>query len=178
MKHLLFWACCLCLGVACQSKTNDNPTNETVIDSTDAPQYADIDTSEFVHAYLVVADEGTNYEVLLQGAKTIAALTGHKLDQQERVYRKGKGIIVPENSDDEMYAGSYFPRRPFDDGNYCSIEMKSFYDSTAVKDTATMLLVAAMYTRRSRADSLLQKIKPVFNTSHLLPSTIYMGCMH
>lgn len=38
------------------------------------------------------------------------------------IYRKDKGIIVPENSDDDIYRGEYYPTRPFDDQNFISID--------------------------------------------------------
>jgi hypothetical protein len=165
--------------VACKPVSENNDSIASEIDSTDAPLlYSDIDTSEFVNAFLVVADEGTDYEHLMQGARQIMAICNLPFNQLGRIYKKGKGIIVPENSDDEMYAGFYFPRRLFDDGQYCSIEMKGFYDSTASKDTSTMILVAAIFTKQKSADSLLQILKPQFANAYTLPSTIYMGCMH
>jgi hypothetical protein len=56
--------------------------------------------------------------------------------------------------------------------------MKGFYENKTPMDTLTMMVVAAMLTNRHVADSLLNIIKPHIGNAYIMPSTIFMGCMH
>ncbi len=179
MNWILWTLTLISLLWACNHSEVVQVEDNNIIDSTDAPQYGDLDTSEYVKAYLVVCAEGTDYDELKGIEKKLQITTQIPIDEKGRIYRKNKGIILPENSDDEMYAGAYFPRRPFDEGtNYSSIEMKGFYETTTPVDTTTMIVVAAMFTQRRSADSLLKIIQPHIKSAYILPSTIFMGCMH
>lgn len=83
-------------------------------------------------------------------------------------------LILSESDEDEIYAGSYFPRR-FPSENL-SIEYLEFYDDKA--DSLTFALVSGIYETKSKADSALKAMKKFEPNAFLLKSRIYIGCMH
>jgi disulfide oxidoreductase YuzD len=81
---------------------------------------------------------------------------------------------LPDNDDDEMYAGVYFPRR-YPSENL-SLEYLDFYNRNA--DHKTIALVSGIYQSEKSADSLLSIIRKTDKKAYKLKSQVYVGCMH
>lgn len=137
--------------------------------------------------FIISVAEGYNYDSLKSLALQTAALLNFKFDTLGRYYHPEKGIVVPENADDEMWAGEYFLRRMSDD--IVSVEMRHAYIDTAIannelqverfsQDTSRMFVFAMMYPSKESADSLAEIIRVDFPETKVFPATIYMGCMH
>lgn len=153
--------------VAAPVVTRDSAMDEQIVDSGE----------ESATYYLVEVARGKNYDSLKDISTNAASLLGTKFQMLERIYRSGKGIIVPEDSDDEVYRGEYFPRRPFEDQNYVSIEMSNgFIDNEA--DTLEMVTIAGIYPLQSQADSVASLLKDKIQTVKTVKREMYLGCMH
>ena len=130
---------------------------------------------EYANYYVVIAQTGTNYFPMRREMDKLHALTSLPIDTMGRYFNmERQKLILSESDEDEIYAGSYFPRR-FPSENL-SIEYLEFYDDKA--DSLTFALVAGIYETKSKADSAqisLQKIAP---ETVVLKARIYIGCMH
>lgn len=151
-------------------------TTFDVDDVTESDTFSTLDY--FVDKYLVVVDTGTNYWQLEHTMFTLKSKLGLKIDTMGRYYNAGKNdVVLPDDDEDDIYAGNYFPRRYSDD--FLSIENMSFYRPGLQTGAAnTFLLVSGLYDNPSSADSMAGIIKPYQPTVFVMKSKIYMGCMH
>jgi hypothetical protein len=102
-------------------------------------------------------------------------------DPLDREYRPGKGIVVPDSSDDDIYRGEYYPRRPSFDTTYVSIEMKRAFSGARTRTTEIdprMIVIAGIYDRKSEADSTANRLGPAFKDVHVFEDSLFLGCMH
>lgn len=174
------------LVIACQNSIQNN--NETVENSITKNEIEkntiyenENDSIDFYSDYyLVVADKSNNYNDLQQKMYSLHNEFTIEIDTLGRYYNtKRNEIILPEDDEDEIYAGSYFPRRF--ESESLSIEYEYTYIENGIepnKYPATMLLIAGMYAEKHNADSLQKSINPSHPKSYVLKSKIYMGCMH
>lgn len=82
--------------------------------------------------------------------------------------------MLSETDDDEMYRGTYFPRRfP---GESLSLEYYNTYDDRSSKKN--IALVAGMYVTRQGADSCLEVVKDLAPRAFVLKAVVYEGCIH
>jgi hypothetical protein len=128
---------------------------------------------EWLPRYVLVTDTGNNYFALQKQMVAQAHLNGLRIDSMGRFYDAKKNLIrLPDNSDDEIYAGDYFPRR--DDNEYLSIEYLNTYKGDAKEKT--MAVIAGIYISKSGADSAYARLND--QKSFILKTDIYQGCMH
>ena len=81
---------------------------------------------------------------------------------------------MPDDHEDEIYAGDYFPRRyPSED---LSLEYLIIYDNNAINKT--IALVAGIYEEENEAQILLNKLKKHHPKSFVVNTDLYIGCMH
>lgn len=139
-----------------------------------ADEYIESTTDSF---YVVLVAEGTNYDSLQQISQESARKLGSRFDMLDRIYKLYKGIIVPESSEDEIYKGDYYPRRPFEDQNFVSIEMATAFVNNE-QDSSKMIVLANICKTKHQADSIVEVLKKDFANAKSLKSELYMGCMH
>lgn len=186
MKHIAYTfllSCCTVFFFACGEKqTASGPADSAAQQSDTAVAHVtgfDIkDTSandEMQAFFLVVADTGRDYFELRKQLLRISAATKQEIDSLGRFYNpKRKQITLPEDSDDEIYAGEYFPRRFASES--LSLEQ---YDAYVPKSTPeTFALVAGVYENRHDADSLARILKPANKKTFVLETMLFIGCMH
>lgn len=66
----------------------------------------------YMNAFIIVADTSESYEILHKKMYELSSKLNFEVDTMGRGYDKNKGLIcLPENHEDEIYAGDYFPRR-------------------------------------------------------------------
>lgn len=159
--------------------TNDTSTisraiapKDTVING--SPAEAEIETGTY---YLVEVASGHNFDSLKNISLNAVSILNSRFDMLNRIYKQGKGIIVPESSDDEIYRGEYYPRRPFEDQNFVSIEMLSALNNKE-EDTLEMVSLAGMYTLKDQADSVALLLKDKIPSTRITKRELYLGCMH
>lgn len=158
-------------------KVNTNTTN----DSISTLYYGDttlMDTSktdDLELSYIVVADTSLDYYYLMNEAINYSKNTDEKLDSMGRYFdSKMQKIVLPMDSEDEIYRGEYYPRRYVEE--YFSVEyMSTYYNQSNPKLMAT---VAGIYDSAKEAQNRLNKIKSQFPKAFYFKSLIYIGCMH
>ncbi len=172
-----------------------NPTTEIAAIANDSTASTYDDTSEEYDdniytelRYVITAAQGYNYDSLKQIAQEVSMLLHWPIDSMGRLYSSShQKIIVPENSTDEMWAGEYFFRR--DGENYVSVEMQSAYIDTLTaknkqqsdlfyQDEKKMFVCAGVFANENDAKSVLSRVQTEFPKARIIPTEIYMGCMH
>jgi hypothetical protein len=159
-----------------QKEGNDTASETTAVESEQTIDNENVDeVDEYANYFLVIAGKGDEYGPLQDLMKNISNSTGITIDTMGRYYDAAKKrIVLPEDDEDEMYAGDYFPRRfPSEE---LSIEHLSFYQSGAGE--YTMILVAGIFEESASADSVLRIINAFNPDAFVLESKVYIGCMH
>lgn len=192
MKSQFFYIFILLLFLyACtEKKENIVETQEIVsdsilkdLDSLQEPKFIVEETptdslSEFSETetyYVIVVDTSLNYALLHK--KMFEA--HHKLtipiDTMGRYYNPTKDLIaLPEDDEDELYAGDYFPRRfP---SETLSLEYLSLYKNNS--NEKTIGVVSGIFEQETKADSSLKKIQKVFPKTFKLKTEMFVGCLH
>ena len=169
---------------ACSSEPKTNKLVEKVLEnqivsvsdkSNLLDQTAEDSINNYETYYLVIADTSSSYYELHKKMFDLNAEYKIPIDTLRRYYNKEKKqIVLPDNDDDEMYAGDYFPRR-YPSENL-SLEYLDFYNRNA--NQKTIALVSGIYQSEKSADSLLTIIRKTDNKAYKLKSQVYVGCMH
>jgi hypothetical protein len=185
-KFLLFILVSFFISCGTETKNNESsvPQYEVtdtsiVFQNTDSIPETKIvdDTTDYENAtyYFVIADTNRNYSILCHKMFHLKKQCHMTIDSLGRLYLKKKDLIaLPENDEDEMYAGQYFPRRY--PSNFLSLEYLDFYAQK--HSNKTIALMAGVFETKHSADSLLSIIKPIEKSSFILKAKIYIGCMH
>lgn len=135
--------------------------------------------------YLVQVASGHNYDSLLKISSQAASILGSKVDLMQRIYKKKRGIVLRDKCDDETYCGEYFPRRPFDDQNFVSIEMQYAFEEESEEpkkwvdtDTFQMIILANILESKISADSVVRVLQSKIRTAKTIKKDLFLGCMH
>jgi hypothetical protein len=154
----------------------ETPANDFVeIDSNEADSSGDISSEEFDSLYIVVADTGNDYFSLRSVMLNLNQSLNIPIDTLGRYFNTTKNkIVLPDDDEDEIYAGEYFPRR-FPSENL-SLEYLDFYEQKF--GDQSIALVAGIVETESEADSILVLLKPFTAYPFKIKANVYMGCMH
>lgn len=161
------------LSIECAPKKETVNSNNSQSEDPTPDDFSELD--QHATRYIVISDSGINYSTLSLKMHRISKATGINIDTMGRYFDNAKQmLILPEDDEDEIYAGDYFMRRYGDD--VLSIEYLSVYkDDTNLK---TMAVVAGIFETRARADSISTVLYNSGFQSQILTSKLYMGCMH
>jgi hypothetical protein len=135
------------------------------------------DTTDYDYAtyFIVVADTSTDYYLLHKKMFNLSRHLNIPIDTMGRFYNTIKNLIaLPDNDEDEIYAGDYFPRR-FPSDNL-SLEYLNFYQRQASEKT--IALVTGIYETEKSADSALTVLHKTEKKVFKIKADIYVGCMH
>ena len=103
-----------------------------------------------------------------------------EIDTMGRYFDKTKQqIVLPEENEDELYRGEYFPRRF--ESETLSIENAYFYTENTIEPKqypTEMIVVSGMFANKSKADSLKTVLKGTYPKTYVLKSKIYIGYIH
>lgn len=141
-----------------------------------------VPSEEYADYYLVVVNSSRSYKALHEDMFRISNRFHISIDTLGRYYNtETNAIVVPDDDEDEIYRGSYYPRR-FESLSL-SIENADYYDDTKEfkepkQFPAQMILVAGMYAQKERADSLRNALVKAYPRTFVQKSSIYIGCMH
>lgn len=180
---LFFYACT-------EKKENIGETQELVsdsivkrLDSLEEPKFTVEETptdslSEFSETetyYVIVVDTSLNYAQLHKKMFEVQHAFKIEIDTMGRYYNPTKDLIVlPEDDEDELYAGDYFPRRfP---SETLSLEYLSLYKNNS--NEKTIAVVSGIFEQEKKADSSLKKIQKVFPKTFKLKAEMFVGCLH
>ncbi len=130
---------------------------------------------DYMNAYIVVADSSHVYHDLKNKMTDLNTKLKIKIDALGREYNKDKDLIcLPENHEDEMYAGVYYPRRGYTE--LLSLEYLDYYDPKFTEKTIG--IVIGILDTESKAKTLLQSVKEYSPNAFILNKNLYIGCMH
>ncbi len=139
------------------------------------PQIAQDSEDAYATYFVIVADTDANYYTLRDKMFTLNKQLNMPIDTMGRYYNAAKNLIaLPDDAEDDIYAGDYFPRR-YPSENL-SLEYLSIYREQSPEKT--MALITGIYERESSADSAMALIKKAEGRVFKLRSNIYVGCMH
>jgi hypothetical protein len=125
--------------------------------------------------FVVVADTNLDYSSLYKKMFDINSKLKIPIDTMGRFFNKKKNLIaLPDNDEDDIYAGDYFPRR-FPSDNL-SLEYLDFYQRQAGEKT--IALVTGIYVTEKSADSALSILQKTETKVFKIKADIYVGCMH
>ncbi len=133
------------------------------------------DNRDMATYFIVIADTSKDYYFLDKEMFLLHKKMKLKIDTMERLYNKKKSLIsLPENHEDEIYAGAYYPRRhPSED---LSLEYLNYYNGTSPEKT--IALVAGIFGTQEEGDKVTSSIKTIMPNAHVLKAKVFIGCMH
>jgi hypothetical protein len=157
-------------------KSKNFRSKDIVNDITSKKQeIVDIINYDFATYYIVVADTNLDYSVLYDKMFRISQKMNITIDTMGRSYNEVKNLIaLPDNDEDDIYAGNYYPRR-YPSG-FLSLEYLNFYSKNANKKT--IALMSGIYENEISADSALAIINKIEKNSFKIKAEVYIGCMH
>lgn len=132
-----------------------------------------------VTRFVVLGGVSIDFDYLHKLSKKIGKVTGENYYSNGLVYDKKRGMIVPDTSSDEIYAGNYFPRRYAEEG--ISIEMLWYYTTpqgSFGSSDKRMVIITGIFATKTEAEANLKKVKKVNSNAYINKVNIYMGCMH
>jgi hypothetical protein len=182
-RHLYIFSICLlaaCGPTSADKKVLENSKYDTTTASqsdvsTDAQATEDTTNQDIVTYYVVIADTGLDYSHLRGKMFDLNNKLNIPIDTMGRFYNQVKNLIaLPDNDEDEIYAGDYFPRR-FPSHNL-SLEYLALYHRDAGEKT--IALVTGIYETEKSADSALTVLKEAEKKVFKVKADIYVGCMH
>ena len=150
------------------------------------PFVADVSTTrlELIHDgfsnveedyYLVIADTAQNYNSIRSQVAILSTKYNIEFDSLGRIFDSQiDSIILPRNSEDEMYAGQYVPRRFL--SSTSSVEYLSAYQTNSSGNT--FALVSGIFETMQNATDAALIITSDFPKLYILKTRIYIGCMH
>jgi predicted GH43/DUF377 family glycosyl hydrolase len=137
----------------------------------------EISDEQYMNAYVVIADTSQNYFELRKKMFGINEKLKTKIDTMGRGFNIEKNrICLPENDEDEIYAGAYYPRRY--PSETLSLEYLVYYTNEEKPIEGTIALVTLLTDDKEKADNELAEIKKHSHKAFIVNSKIYMGCMH
>jgi hypothetical protein len=183
--HMIIFSTVLltaCSGTTADRKTatsasdnSDTPAiwqNITTSDSSEAADTTDYDNATF---FVVIADSSLDYWILRKKMSDLNREFKIPIDTLGRLYNKTKNLIaLPDDDEDELYAGEYFPRR-FPSENL-SLEYLKIYKQDASENA--IALVTGIYQSENSADSALTVLKDAEKKIFKVKADIFVGCMH
>lgn len=165
--------CCAC-GGSLPSSVTLSATRESDSLSGQTDDSLKQEDTDYATYYIVIADTGRGYSKLHNQMTQLSQIRHWPIDTMGRTYNAAKDLIaLPENDEDEIYAGEYFPRR-FPSAEL-SLEYLNAYTDAGNK---TIALVAGIFEQQSSADSTLKVLRGIAPGAFTLKATIYTGCMH
>lgn len=147
-------------------------TRTVLYDTSKIAEELEEETATF---YIVVADTSTDYYSLRDQMLQLHQSVRIPIDTMGRSYNPSKALItLPDDDEDEIYAGDYYPRRfP---SNSLSLEYLSFYQLKASEKT--IALVAGIHESPESTDSTFSVIRRFYSKAFVIPTEIYTGCIH
>lgn len=145
----------------------------------EAPQPAEGETDtypeEYATYYVTIADTGNAYFPIRNEMLRLHQALAQPIDTMRRYYDlQKKMIVLPEDDEDELFAGDYFPRR-FPSATL-SLEYLTLYQKKAGEET--IALVTGIYQQKASADSALAMLKKSARKAFVAKAEIYVGCIH
>lgn len=181
--NIIFLIIVSSIAISCVDDKKENKSTspkEIEIESTIKTSKSTINESnttnyDYATYYIVITDTSNDYYFLHDKMFELNRKLNIPIDTLGRYYNTTKNLIVlPDNDEDEVYAGAYFPRR-FPSENL-SLEYMNLYKNES--GNKTIALVTGIYEDENSADSLISIIKKYNKKVFKIKTEMYVGCMH
>ncbi len=125
--------------------------------------------------YIIVADTNSSYYILHSKMFELHRKLKLQIDTIGRIYNPIKDLIMlPEDDEDEIYAGEYFSKRfPTES---LSLEYLNYYQEKSREKT--IALVTGIYEKRKSADSALTILRKIDKKAFKVKAELFVGCTH
>ncbi len=131
--------------------------------------------NEFGTYYVTIADTGQAYYPLRNEMMRLHQALAQPIDTMGWYFDAKKNrIVLPEDDEDEMFVGDYYPIRGPD--AHLSLEYLSLYQRQARENT--IALVTGIYEQQASADSALAILRKKAPQAFSVKAEIYEGCIH
>lgn len=132
---------------------------------------------------IVILGSFTEFNEANAHARAISRTSGVPFSLEGKVYDKKRGLILPDDAADSLYAGSYLLRRGnmtqlsghSDYTEYLSIERSDAYPGLR---PGYYIIVGGFYDTRREASAALARFRLPAADAYVKKTQIYMGCMH
>ena len=129
----------------------------------------------YMHVYLVVLDMDSSYYPLQSLMYEISESAIIEIDTGTRCFDAARNLLcLPEDDDDDLYAGEYYPRRFV--SSFLSIEYLDYYVEPA--PSGVMFLLGGIYDSKASALKRVNYLKTFYADAHIIETALYQGCMH
>ncbi|MBR9861468.1 hypothetical protein GYB22_12140 [bacterium] len=136
--------------------------------------YAQPSDDLYIDAYVLVVDTSLNYSGLREKMFDLSESCKIEIDTMGRSFDSTRNLIcLPDDAEDEIYAGEYFARR------YPSVRLSLEYFHYYSEDNCSekmIALIACISTDPEMAETLLESIKPQSISTFIIRKQIFMGC--
>jgi hypothetical protein len=135
----------------------------------------------FYRLGILVVGSYKSYDEALRAAKLFSSRSAYPYGSRGMVYDKERGLIWPDNSSDEVWAGQYAPRR-YD--NECDIresrpcitvERSEGYEGFT---PGLYIVVGGVLGRDPERVERLATARKIVPDAYVKQTTIYLGCTH
>ncbi|MBL1278798.1 MAG: hypothetical protein COA33_000875 [Fluviicola sp.] len=131
---------------------------------------------QYMDAYIVIADTSQNYFELRQQMLALSKKLSAKIDTMGRGFNEEKNLIcLPEDDEDEIYAGEYYLRRYPSEA--LSLEYFTYYSDEETNEK-TIALFTIITEDKKEAEKNLIEVSKYSENAFIIKSRLYMGCMH
>jgi hypothetical protein len=136
--------------------------------------------SPFYRLGILILGSYRSYEDALRAARSFSERSGQPYGSRGMIYEKERGLIWPDDKDDEAWAGHYAPRRD----NECSvtdkkacitIERSEGYEGFT---PGLYIVVGGVLGRDEQRAERLAAARKIVPGAYLKQTTIYLGCTH
>ena len=137
----------------------------------------EISDEQYMNAYIVVSDTSKDYSVLREKMFQLSKYLEFEIDTMGRGFSTSKNLIcLPDNDEDEIYAGDYFPRRY--PSETLSLEYLNYYSNVQKPKSGTIALVVMITDEKEKAELKIKQINKYSGSAFIINTKLYMGCMH
>lgn len=133
--------------------------------------------------YVIILSVYQSFDAAREDAVKIAKASRVPFSMEGRVFDKKRGLIYPDNFDDEIFRGQYVARRYHttvlkgsdDERAYLSVERSDGYDGFK---KGFYIVVAGVHENSASAQAQTKRFTAWAPTAYAKKTKIYMGCMH
>lgn len=124
--------------------------------------------------WLLILNAEPDFHAAKREAERASHLSGVRFSMDGKVFDKGRGLILPDNAEDGVYAGEYVLRRYHLDG-HLSIEKSDAYRNLK---KGYYIVLGGIYDSSRDAQNDLRRFQKIAPSAYIARTEIYMGCMH
>jgi hypothetical protein len=138
-------------------------------------------SSPFQRLGILVVGSYKSYPAALRAAQSFSVQAEYQYGSRGMIHDKDRGLIWPDDSEDEIWAGNYAPRRydnecDRDNPKPCvTVERSAAYEGFA---PGFYIVVGGVLGRNEEREQRLAAARRVVAGAYVKQTTLYLGCVH